>query len=105
MMNTIWTFEGSSLVAHNAAGVPLQAWPADKAMGPRLANMLNQSPDLSRALLPALGYYDRVRDREIKNTRGVGLITCSPDPIHSNAMVDDAVDRDCRAPHCNCRLA
>jgi hypothetical protein len=51
-MDAFWTFEGGRLVANHIAGVPLGTWSAEEAMGPRLADMLNVSPDLSRILLP-----------------------------------------------------
>jgi hypothetical protein len=50
-MNAFWIFDCGRLVAHNRAGVPLGTWPAEEAMGSRLADVLNASPDLSRMLL------------------------------------------------------
>jgi hypothetical protein len=51
-MNAFWIFDCGRLVANDLAGVPLGTWSAEEAMGPRLADMLNVSPDLSRILLP-----------------------------------------------------
>jgi hypothetical protein len=51
-MNAFWIFDCGRLVAYNPTGAPLGTWPAEEAMGPRLADMLNVSPDLSWILLP-----------------------------------------------------
>lgn len=51
-MQTIWIYSDGHLAATRPDGSLWLRWSAEEALGRPLAELLNQAPDLSRALLP-----------------------------------------------------